>query len=100
MEDKLRELEGRTSALERAVIRLQGQVDDLASTVQSDWLGIDGAAAYLGVSVRTVRRYLATGKLQAHRLSGRGLRFRREDLDAYLRPVTPRGGAPSGEPPQ
>ena len=82
-----RRLEERVSTLEQAVIRLQGQVDDLASTAQSDWLDIDQAAEYLGVSVRTMRRYLAGGKLQAHRLTGRLLRFRREELDAYLEPA-------------
>jgi len=79
-EERLRELEERVSALERAMIRLQAGSDP-------EWLDIDGAADYLGVSVRTMRRYLASGRLKARRVGGRQLRFRSEDLDAFLEPA-------------
>ena len=42
-----------------------------------------GAAAYLGISSRTVARLKASGELP-HVTVGRQIRFRREDLDQYL----------------
>ena len=42
-----------------------------------------GAAAYLGVSERTIARMRADGRLPASRI-GRQVRFRREDMDAFL----------------
>ena len=52
------------------------------------WLTIEEAAAYLRVSDRTIRRALAAGDVKAYRVGGRrDLRFRREDLDAYLLPA-------------
>lgn len=41
------------------------------------------AAAYIGVSERTIHRMRADGRLPAVRV-GRQIRFRREDLDRYL----------------
>ncbi len=46
-------------------------------------LDIAAAAACLGVSVSTVRRLVRAGTLPAFRV-GRQLRFRVEELDAYL----------------
>jgi len=52
------------------------------------WLTIEEAAAYLRVSDRTIRRGLKAGAIKAYRVAGRrDLRFRREDLDAFLRPI-------------
>ena len=42
-----------------------------------------GAAAYLGVSTRTIARLKASEELP-HVTVGRQIRFRREDLDQYL----------------
>jgi len=49
-----------------------------------EWLSISEGADFLGVSVSTLRRYVADGKVQAYRLPGRQLRFKREDLEALL----------------
>jgi len=43
------------------------------------------AAAYLGVSLRTVRRYIAAGTLPVVRRGPRSLFIRRADLDALVR---------------
>lgn len=48
-------------------------------------LTVSEVADLLRVSPRTVQRYAADRKLPAVTLpSGRGLRFRREDIDAFL----------------
>ena len=42
------------------------------------------AAAYLGCSITTVRRWFYSGELKAIRLGAKLLKFRREDLDAFV----------------
>ena len=42
------------------------------------------AAEYVGLSKRTLARYIKSGRLNPHRLNGRVLRFRRSELDAFL----------------
>jgi excisionase family DNA binding protein len=49
-----------------------------------DWLSIAAAAARLGVSVRTVRRYTVDGKLPDTRSAGGRRIFRIVDLDALV----------------
>ncbi len=58
-------------------------------------LDIEAAATCLGVSVSTVRRLVRSGDLPAFRV-GRQLRFRPEDIDAYIesKRIFPRGGSP------
>ncbi|MGE0601729.1 MAG: helix-turn-helix domain-containing protein [Dehalococcoidia bacterium] len=46
------------------------------------------AAEYFGVHVKTVRNWIRSGRLRAHRLAGqRALRIRASDLDRLLEPV-------------
>lgn len=56
------------------------------------WLPQADAADYLGVTERTLRRYVASGQLPAYRLGPRLLRFKQSDLDALLQPVPTAGG--------
>ena len=48
-----------------------------------DWLGSPAAATHLGLNQRTVYKLVDQGLLTGYKL-GRVLRFRRQDLDAYL----------------
>lgn len=50
------------------------------------WLRLDAAAQQYGVSPRTVREWIKRGQLPAYRV-GRLLMVRRDDLDAFARPV-------------
>lgn len=54
-------------------------------------IGIQEAADRLGVSYRTVRRWIATGRLTAVRVGPRLLKVSAADLDALMQPVG--GGA-------
>ena len=54
-----------------------------------DWLSIASAAARLGVSVRTVRRYTVDGKVPDTRSEGGRRIFRIVDLDARPPEVEP-----------
>lgn len=47
-----------------------------------EWLTVAGAAEELGVTTKTVRRWITAGTLRAHRLGPRLLRIAREDLEA------------------
>ncbi len=52
------------------------------------WFTYEGAAAYLGLSVRQVERAKASGKLGATKLGGLHVRFSQAQLDAYIEACT------------
>jgi excisionase family DNA binding protein len=52
-----------------------------------EWLSLQQAAAMYGVSVDTLRRRIASGKLRASRFGVRLIRVRVEDLDRLFRPI-------------
>ena len=54
-------------------------------------LSLSQASAQLGVSIRTLRRRIATGDLPAYRSGRRILRVRSTDLDRIFRRVPTRG---------
>jgi excisionase family DNA binding protein len=55
-----------------------------------DYLTPEEAAEALGIHVQTLRGYVRSGKLPAHRLAGeRAIRIRRSDLEAVLEPLVP-----------
>jgi len=55
-----------------------------------DYLSPEEAAEALGVHVQTLRAYVRSGKLPAHRLAGeRAIRIRRPDLEKLLEPLLP-----------
>ncbi|MBE3033349.1 MAG: GAF domain-containing protein, partial [Actinobacteria bacterium] len=60
-----------------------------------DWLRLSEAAAALGVSPNTLRRWSDTGKLVCYRSPGGHRRYRRADVEALLRAQS-REGQPAG----
>ncbi|WP_186626603.1 helix-turn-helix domain-containing protein [Rhodococcus sp. BP22] len=50
-------------------------------------ISISAAAAELGVCDRTVRRYLASGRLKGYRVGGRMIRVDAAQLDLALSPI-------------
>jgi len=59
----------------------------MSTTLQSEWLTADEAAAYLKVKTRSLLLWVRQGKMRAYALSGiarRIWRFRKEDLDSHL----------------
>lgn len=61
-------------------------------TVTPRYIPLGEAADYLGFSERSLRRYIAEGRLPAYRLGPRQLRFKRADLDALVTRVPTAGG--------
>jgi excisionase family DNA binding protein len=55
------------------------------------WKSTAEAAAYAGVSVKTIRRRVLDGTLPAHRVGPRLLRIDTRDLDKLFRPVRAAG---------
>lgn len=53
-------------------------------------IGLQEAADYCDVSYRTVRRWIAAGRINAVRVGPRLIKVDAADLDAFLQPV---GGA-------
>jgi len=63
---------------------------DSSPRVVRDFLSPEEAAVELGLHVQTVRAYVRSGKLPAHRLAGeRAIRIRRKDLEKILEPLQP-----------
>lgn len=52
-----------------------------------EYLTSKDAAAYIGVSDRTIRELCTTRQIEHERLNGRNLRFRQEWLDNYLKSI-------------
>ncbi len=55
-----------------------------ASRARTRYLSLQDIAEELGISDRTVRRWVASGKLPAIRPSERVIRVKAEDLDAFI----------------
>lgn len=51
-------------------------------------VSVEAAASQLGLSTRTIRRYIADGKLRAFRVGGTLIRVRQADVDALVRPLS------------
>lgn len=61
-----------------------------ATAAESDyrprWLSLPAAAIWVDLSVRTLRRKIASGELRAYRC-GKIIRVKTDDLEAMMRPV-------------
>lgn len=54
----------------------------------TEWLSTKDAAAYLGVSDRTLRNYCDNRMIKHQRLTQRTIRFKKEWLDEYIDQIT------------
>nr|WP_127783263.1 helix-turn-helix domain-containing protein [Rhodococcus sp. X156] len=48
---------------------------------------IQGAAAYVGVDPKTIRRWIAAGHIQGFRAGPRLIRVSLDEIDAMMRPI-------------
>lgn len=58
-------------------------------TSNTEFIDQDTAADFAGVSVKTIRRFIADGRIPAYRLGKRVIRIRRSDLEALFVPIEP-----------
>lgn len=52
--------------------------------IENSWMNVEQAAQYVGLSAYTVRRLAKDGDLPAAKI-GRSYRFKRDDIDSYVR---------------
>jgi excisionase family DNA binding protein len=72
-----------TALAERLGVLAPTRVEESESS--SPWLNTEAASAYLGVSRAQLYKLTAANAIPVHRKRrGQGLRFRREELDAWL----------------
>lgn len=50
----------------------------------TQWLTATTVCEHLDITDKTLRRYVAEGKIPAYRMGGRLLRFKAEDVDALM----------------
>ena len=55
-------------------------------------VGINQASDYADVSTKTLRRWIAAGRIPAYRVGPRLLKIDLNELDAMLRPIPTSGG--------
>jgi hypothetical protein len=92
-EDELRGLSAELGdALARFVDAIESRVQEVvheeierALEMRSPWLDVGGAAAYAAMTPEAIRSATKRGQLRVHRGETGRLRFRIEDLDAFLR---------------
>ncbi len=69
-------------------------MEDIVVSTTKTLLSPAEAAEYAGINVRTLRRYIAAGRVTAYRMGPRLIRVDRAELDAMLRPIPTAGSAP------
>jgi len=60
-----------------------------SNTPDPEWLSLQKAALIYDISVDTLRRHIASGRLPASRFGARLIRVRIADLEQLYRPVAP-----------
>jgi hypothetical protein len=56
-----------------------------AQPAPSPWLDVEGVAGYASMSIEGIRAATKRGQLKSHRSTTGRVRYRREDVDAFLR---------------
>ncbi len=59
-------------------------------------VSIPHAARYVGVADKTIRRWIAAGRITGYRAGPKLIRVDLDELDAMLRPIPTAGGGPNG----
>lgn len=63
--------------------KAQGPSGDQESSRTTEWLGTTKAAKRLGITTRTLYRFIDEGQVTAYRL-GRVIRVKAKDIDAFI----------------
>ena len=71
----------------RAAVR--AELDATRNEPASEWLDATGVAALLGVHPRSVQKMVRQRGLPAHRLGPKLLRYRRDEVDRWVRDGRP-----------
>jgi excisionase family DNA binding protein len=63
----------------------------VATTTTRHLVSLTDAAKLLGVHTRTLRRYIAEGRIQGYRIGPRLVKVDTRDLDSLMRPIPTAG---------
>jgi hypothetical protein len=78
--------EGLLAALEERVRQvIREEIERAASDSRSPWMDVRGAADYAAMTPEAIRSATKRGQLRVHRGETGRLRYRAEDVDAFLR---------------
>lgn len=58
-----------------------------ANAERAELMSLLEASRYTGLCVRTIRGYIAAGRLTGYRLGPRAIRVHRAELESMLRPI-------------
>lgn len=76
--------------LDEALARLDAVMPTTAEAgTSAEWLSVNEVAEITGAAPRTVRRWIADGRLPSVKVAGRTIRIHRADLAATMQPRTP-----------
>jgi excisionase family DNA binding protein len=64
-------------------MREHKSASDAPKSTNDGFMSLNEAAAYFGVSTRTIRRYVHDRRLKAYMFGGTLMRFRKADLDQW-----------------
>jgi excisionase family DNA binding protein len=70
----------------------------LAEQANARLISVGEAAAYLGVSPASLRKWSNSGVVPTYRTPGGQRRYRVEDLEEFMRSMRERGRTPASEP--
>jgi len=56
----------------------------MAEQIMDSWIGIEEAAAYLGVTKDTIRNWIRKNNIPAHKI-GKLWKFKRSELDEWVK---------------
>jgi excisionase family DNA binding protein len=59
---------------------------DTPPSWSGEYVSTQQVAVFLGVHIRTVQRYARTGQIKSYSIPGDGYRFKRTDVEEFLRP--------------
>jgi excisionase family DNA binding protein len=72
----------------QAIAERLDRIEGLLSAQVRRWLSVDEAAAYSGLSDKSIRRMISAGKLTAHRPVRGAIKIDRGELDAAIKAST------------
>lgn len=75
--------DGEVKSLQLGVMTDSGESESRDAAATIEWMGTQEAARYLGITPRTLYRFINDGAVAAFKM-GRVIRLRRADLDAFI----------------
>lgn len=56
----------------------------MTDNINDNYIGIDEVAAYLGVKATTIRTWIKTKNMPAHKVGGKLWKFKKSEIDKWI----------------